>query len=175
MDQPPLVERARALLEKHDHPQDFNDQHEVNLHAPTLLREFIAWAEQVDRHRGKHDGVLYCYGGCGTRYSDFPRDVVLPTALWNRIAVGPPFNEQERDDREGRGGVLCPTCIVARLAALPECTVIFADIEPADRAAIQDVCNDMYHRSRAGIRVPVERVEEWSGRLLAALGFKVIG
>lgn len=71
-----------------------------------------------------HDGNLYCYGGCGTLYRDFARDVLLPTALWNRIAVGPPFDETPFHgvDREGRGGVLCPACIVSRLAVLPECT-----------------------------------------------------
>jgi hypothetical protein len=79
---------------------------------------------------GFYEGVLYCYGGCGTRYEDFPRDISLPTALWNRIAVGHPFDEsQDNIYREGRGGVLCPTCIIRRLAALPECTVVFADID----------------------------------------------
>ena len=78
---------------------------------------------------GWDDGILYCYGGCGTRYVDFVRDVSLPTALWNRIAVGAPFNETEVDiQREGRGGVLCPVCVIQRLAALSDCTVIMMDI-----------------------------------------------
>jgi hypothetical protein len=78
---------------------------------------------------GLVDGVLYCYGRCGTRYSDFPRDLNLPTGLWNRIAVGTPFDESEQKiDREGRGGVLCPACIVARLAALPDCTSLHMEI-----------------------------------------------
>lgn len=76
-----------------------------------------------------HDGVLYCYGGCGTRYSDFPCDMLLPTPLWNRIAVGAPFDETYDASQEGRGGVLCPSCIARRLSDLHECTAIFADIE----------------------------------------------
>lgn len=80
--------------------------------------------------KGWHNGTLYCYGGCGTRYVDFPSDVSLPTPLWNRIAVGEPFDEtQPNVEREGRGGVLCPSCIMARLAALPDRTVICANIE----------------------------------------------
>ena len=58
----------------------------------------------------------YCYGGCGTRYVDFPYDVHLPTPLWNRITVGAPFDDTQTNiEREGRGGVLCPRCIVKRL------------------------------------------------------------
>ncbi len=65
---------------------------------------------------------LYCFGGCGTRYEDFPCDLVLPTPLWNRIATGAPFDEtQPNTEREGRGGVLCPACIVKRLAQLISC------------------------------------------------------
>lgn len=72
------------------------------------------------------DGVLYCYGGCGRRYEDFPLDVILPNAMWNRIAVGYPFKAPHPDDeREGRGGVLCASCIVERLAKLPDVTVAF--------------------------------------------------
>ena len=75
---------------------------------------------------GVVDGVLYCYGGCGTRYVDLPLDVILPTALWNQIAVGPPFDETQTGiEREGRGGVLCARCIVERLAKLPGTTVAF--------------------------------------------------
>lgn len=81
------------------------------------------------RAAGWDDGMLYCYGGCGLRYMDFPCDVSLPTPLWNRIAVGAPFDEaQEGIEREGRGGVLCPACIVQRLAALPDCSVIGMDL-----------------------------------------------
>jgi hypothetical protein len=71
--------------------------------------------------------VLYCYGGCGRRYADFGLDVVLPTHLWNRIAVGHPFDETPYPgvEREGRGGVLCAQCIVDRLARLPGVTVAF--------------------------------------------------
>lgn len=91
---------------------------------------------------GWHDGELYCYGGCGTRYSDFLRDVSLPTPLWNRIAVGLPFDESgdpqhpTNRGKEGRGGVLCPTCIITRLAALPDCTVIFVDIDQPAALAV---------------------------------------
>jgi len=91
---------------------------------------------EAPKPAGWHNGELYCYGGCGTRYADFPRDLSLPTSLWNRIAVGHPFDETQDDiEREGRGGVLCPFCIIRRLAALPGCTVIFADI---DRPPIQE-------------------------------------
>lgn len=96
--------------------------------AVRLTREVVE-AGPGTLPRGFHEGVLYCYGGCGTRYKDFPRDVHLPTHLWNRIAVGPPFDETQNGiERDGRGGVLCPACIVARLAALPECTVINMDV-----------------------------------------------
>lgn len=82
---------------------------------------------------GWHSGTLYCYGGCGTRYVDFLSDVHLPTPLWNRIAVGAPFDEaQPNIEQEGRGGVLCPACILARLAALPERTVINMTINDTD-------------------------------------------
>lgn len=88
------------------------------------------------RPAGLCNGVLYCYGGCGVRYSDFPCDLSLPTPLWNRIAVGVPFDElQQGVACEGRGGVLCPTCIIQRLAALPDCTVVCADIEQPHRRA----------------------------------------
>lgn len=98
--------------------------------AAALLAE--ASTQSTVTRRGFVDGVLYCYGGCDTKYSDFACDVLLPTPLWNRIAVGPPFDHaQVSVDREGRGGVLCPTCIIQRLAALPECTAVFVDI--ADR------------------------------------------
>jgi hypothetical protein len=91
----------------------------------------------IERPAGNFNGVLYCYGGCGTRYQDFQRDVHLPTALWNRIATGAPFDEtQENIEREGRGGVLCPACIVARLAALPDCTVICMTIDPPSSAGL---------------------------------------
>ncbi len=80
---------------------------------------------------GLADGTLYCYGGCGTRYADFVSDVILPNTLWNRIAVGAPFDETEPlGDREGgRGGVLCPACITSRLAALPDRSVIYMTID----------------------------------------------
>lgn len=75
-------------------------------------------------HAGVVDGVLYCYGGCGRRYADFGLDVMLPAALWNEIAVGPPFDETQLNiRREGRGGVLCANCIVERLAKLSGVTV----------------------------------------------------
>ncbi len=80
-------------------------------------------------------GVLYCYGGCGMRYADFPLDVILPTPLWNQIAVGPPFDETQQDiEREGRGGVLCAACIVKRLAALPGVTAALVTTEQAAEA-----------------------------------------
>lgn len=86
----------------------------------------------VSTPRGVVDGTLYCYGGCGLRYADFKRDVHLPTSLWNRIAVGFPFDEHQQGiDREGRGGVLCASCIFDRLAALLDCTVIYMDITGA--------------------------------------------
>ena len=102
-------------------------------YGPWLSRDEVLALLAVERGtaaRGLHEGTLYCYGGCGTRYSDFLRDVHLPTPLWNRIAVGAPFDETQTDiDREGRGGVLCPRCIVARLSALPDCTVITMGID----------------------------------------------
>lgn len=78
---------------------------------------------------GSVDGVLYCYGGCGRRYEDFGLDVLLPTPLWNQIAVGSPFLDDTIDpvDREGRGGVLCAQCIVNRLALLQGVTAAFVD------------------------------------------------
>jgi hypothetical protein len=84
-----------------------------------------------DKPAGHFCGVLYCYGGCGTPYNEMGLDVLLPTALWNRIAVGPPFDPTEYPgiEREGRGGVLCAACTVARLSALTECTALFLDIE----------------------------------------------
>lgn len=90
----------------------------------------LAPAVEPELPRGFVGGTLYCYGGCGTKYRDFP-DFLLPTPLWNRITVGPPFDNAPlpADDREGRGGVLCPSCIIQRLAALPECTAVFADIK----------------------------------------------
>ena len=86
--------------------------------------------ERMTDQRGFVNGVLYCYGGCGTKYADFPCDFLLPTPLWNRIAIGVPFDDAQLGvSREGRGGVLCPTCIIQRLVALPECTAVFADID----------------------------------------------
>ncbi|MGE0446332.1 MAG: hypothetical protein AB7P99_13970 [Vicinamibacterales bacterium] len=107
---------------------------------------------------GWHDGVLYCYGGCGTRYCDFAKDVVLPTPLWNRIAVGLPFDESQTNvDREGRGGVLCPACIIARLAALPDCTAILADIRSSAAPVLLERCCP-----ECGVRgCTVEHVGEW--------------
>lgn len=95
---------------------------------------------------GWTNGVLHCYGGCGTRYIDFHCDMLLPTPLWNRIAVGPPFdNAQVGIDREGRGGVLCPSCIVQRLMALTEATAVFADIvdprESIERLQAENICD----------------------------------
>jgi hypothetical protein len=85
--------------------------------------------------RGFVNDVLYCYGGCGRRYEDFGLDVMLPTPLWNRIAVGAPFDETQTNiEREGRGGVLCAQCIVNRLLALPGVTVALmtTDAEPGN-------------------------------------------
>lgn len=108
--------------------------------------------------RGVVGDKLYCYGGCGRLYQDFPCDVILPTPLWNRIAVGPPFDETQTNiEREGRGGVLCPACIMERLANLPGTTVICADIErpvPAPREAAH-YCAGCGHRWE-GDRSPVE-------------------
>jgi hypothetical protein len=85
--------------------------------------------------RGTVDGVLYCFGGCGRRYADFGLDVLLPTSLWNRIAVGPPFDEtQEGIEREGRGGVLCAQCIVDRLATIQNVSAAFIGVDrPVER------------------------------------------
>lgn len=86
---------------------------------------------------GKVDGVVYCYGGCGLKYADFPLDLILPTPLWNRIAVGPPFDEtQTKVEREGRGGVLCAACIVKRLAKLTHMTVVFLTTD-AEQAIVE--------------------------------------
>lgn len=126
-------------------------------------RESAAHRPQEQAPRGYVDGVLYCYGGCGTKYRDFPCDFLLPTPLWNRIAVGPPFDHAQAGcEREGRGGVLCPTCIVQRLAALPECTAVFADIEDsrqqlaAHRAEVERLRVDSHElalvRARVGER-----------------------
>jgi hypothetical protein len=83
-------------------------------------------ASRAPAPRGFVDGVLYCYGGCGRRYTDFPLDVILPNAEWNRIAVGEPYAEpRPSDEQEGRGGVLCAMCIVERLSQLPDVTVAF--------------------------------------------------
>jgi hypothetical protein len=101
--------------------------------------------------RGWHDGTLFCYGGCGTKYADVPCDMNLPTGLWNRVAVGAPFDESDRSDGEGRGGVLCPACIVKRLAALPDCSVVFADIaEPS-------ISRGHEHDRDSDVRALVER------------------
>jgi hypothetical protein len=82
------------------------------------------------QERKKTRKVVRCYGGCGLRYQDFGLDVILPTALWNRIAVGKPFDETQTDiERDGRGGVLCANCIVKRLAKLPGVTVAFLTTE----------------------------------------------
>jgi hypothetical protein len=79
---------------------------------------------------GNVNGVLYCYGGCGRRYEDFGLDTILPTPLWNQIAVGPPFREPHpADEKEGRGGVLCAACIVLRLAKLPDTTVAHMTVD----------------------------------------------
>jgi hypothetical protein len=76
------------------------------------------------------NGTLYCYGGCGRRYEDFGLDTILPTPLWNQIAIGEPFREPHpADEKEGRGGVLCASCIVLRLAAIPDVTVAFMTTE----------------------------------------------
>lgn len=141
------------------------------------IDEVLFWPNEGVKPVGLHDGVLYCYGGCGTRYSDFPRDVVLPTALWNRIAVGGPFDQKEPGtEHEGRGGVLCPACIVTRLAALPECTVIFADIERLfDPAAVLAIADEMYQPSGVYFSVPLAKVEEWALKLAEALRGKAIG
>lgn len=106
--------------------------------------------------RGNVGGVLYCYGGCGRRYEDFGLDVILPTALWNRIAVGAPFDETQTDiEREGRGGVLCAQCIIDRLKALPGVTVALLttdlDAPPQfdrshDQEALCADCGHAYYR-----------------------------
>jgi hypothetical protein len=106
-------------------------------HAGACWSDPNAWPDQAapspegqERPRGTVDGVLYCYGGCGRRYSDFGLDILLPTPLWNQIAVGPPFDEaQESIEREGRGGVLCVQCIVDRLATLPDVTAAFIGVD----------------------------------------------
>lgn len=102
--------------------------------APIACREcggveVLAPPHSEARPAGWHSGQLYCYGGCGRRYGSMP-DISLPTALWNRIAVGPPFDEtKEGTEREGRGGVLCPVCVIERLSALNDCIVLKADME----------------------------------------------
>lgn len=68
-----------------------------------------------------------CYG-CGCADPDSPLDILLPTPLWNRIAVGPPFDESWDASREGRGGLLCVRCIVDRLSKLEGVTAVFMDI-----------------------------------------------
>lgn len=111
--------QQRFLLEKGYVPQQFFDESMAMVERWSVLALPAGWV----------DGVLYCYGGCGRRYEDFPLDVILPTPLWNRIAVGPPFDEtQQNIEREGRGGTLCAACIVERLAKLPGVSVAFLSV-----------------------------------------------
>jgi hypothetical protein len=60
---------------------------------------------------------------CGLAYENktWPIDVVLPDADWQRI-------------HPAVGGVLCPACIVNRVAKLPDVTVLFARIVTSDDA-----------------------------------------
>lgn len=107
-----------------------------SVHSYAQMKAAIALAEahpaydaEQDNPRGLVDGVFYCYGGCGTSYTDFPCDLLLPTALWNEIAIGLPFVADDGDGDKGRMGLLCPACIINRLAKLPRCTVVFADLD----------------------------------------------
>lgn len=94
------------------------------------LRAAVSLSRTAEGPAGVVGGELYCYGGCGRRYEDFGLDTILPTPLWNQIAVGASFREPHpADEREGRGGVLCAACIVLRLAKLPGTTVARMTVE----------------------------------------------
>lgn len=100
---------------------------------------------QQAKPAGVVDGVLYCYGACGMKYSDFPLDLIVPTPIWNEIATGAPFDEtQPNVDREGRGGVLCAACMVARLSKLPGVTVALLSV---DRDSDEDEATRLNQRA----------------------------
>ena len=56
-------------------------------------------------------GILYCGGGCGKEYRNFPADMLIQDDLWKLICPTP-------WDGKGTGGVLCPNCICERLIDL---------------------------------------------------------
>jgi len=56
-------------------------------------------------------GELYCGGGCGIKYQDFPADMLIQDGLWKLICPKP-------YDGHGSGGVLCPNCICEKLIEL---------------------------------------------------------
>lgn len=108
----------------------------LHSYADRVLAEVSALKADALRPAGTVNGDLYCYGGCGRRYEDFGLDTILPTPLWNQIAVGPPFREPHpSDEREGRGGVLCAACIVQRLADIPGTTVARLTVDLLPRTA----------------------------------------
>ncbi len=54
---------------------------------------------------------LYCGGGCGIKYQDFPADMLIQDTLWELICPTPL-------DGWKTGGVLCPNCICKKLIEL---------------------------------------------------------
>jgi hypothetical protein len=55
--------------------------------------------------------------------------------------------------------VLCPACIIKRLSELPECTVIFADIDgPAHYAAVQQAVESRLRGVQPSIQQVIEEM-----------------
>lgn len=53
---------------------------------------------------------------CGLNYEEFPIDLLLPDNQWKKI-------------HKGVNGVICPSCIIKRIAKFPEAIIIKANVE----------------------------------------------
>ena len=70
--------------------------------------------EEYNQYCKNEEGKTICID-CGIRYCDH-EDLTIDDELWNLIA--PYKNDNNEEPFNDRGGVLCPNCILKRLAEL---------------------------------------------------------